>query len=338
MRKTRLLFAVVVLISLLLLLTVSACANKNEVEPVDSSGLPPTVESPKAPDTAPVSDPVIPDEAEVKEYAFLWEIASGTTKIYLLGSIHIASLDIYPLAQSIEDAYAEAEYLVLELDSTQTSEAETTQLIVQHALYPPDTNLKAEISAELYTWLSEEFGQSGIEISQLAPFRPWFISLSLTQLQTQDLGYEAQYGIDMYFQNKAVVSGKEILELESAEYQFEVLGSIADDLWIFDLENTMQYPMVEGDMERFYDAWLQGDVNFMEKLALEPLIEYPQLKPLYDVMFDVRNAQMAEKIAGYLADDKVYFVIVGAGHLVGETGLISVLEEQGYAVSQVERQ
>jgi uncharacterized protein YbaP (TraB family) len=44
---------------------------------------------------------------------------------------------------------------------------------------------------------------------------------------------------------------------------------------------------------------------------------------------------MAEKIEEFLADDEIYFVVVGAGHLVGENGLINLLKNQGYETEQL---
>ena len=44
---------------------------------------------------------------------------------------------------------------------------------------------------------------------------------------------------------------------------------------------------------------------------------------------------MVEKIEGYLEEDETYFVIIGAGHLVGKKGIIEILEDKGYTVKQL---
>ena len=43
---------------------------------------------------------------------------------------------------------------------------------------------------------------------------------------------------------------------------------------------------------------------------------------------------MASKIEGYLKTKETYFVVVGAGHLVGSKGIIQMLKEKGYSVEQ----
>jgi uncharacterized protein len=44
---------------------------------------------------------------------------------------------------------------------------------------------------------------------------------------------------------------------------------------------------------------------------------------------------MVAKIEGYLKSKTGYFVVVGAGHLVGEKGIITLLQKKGYKVEQL---
>ncbi len=44
---------------------------------------------------------------------------------------------------------------------------------------------------------------------------------------------------------------------------------------------------------------------------------------------------MASKIEDYLNAKEIYFVIVGAGHLVGNQGIIEILKRKGFVVEQL---
>jgi hypothetical protein len=44
---------------------------------------------------------------------------------------------------------------------------------------------------------------------------------------------------------------------------------------------------------------------------------------------------MVSKIEEYLKEKGTYFVVVGAGHLVGEKGIIETLRKKGYQVEQL---
>jgi hypothetical protein len=54
-------------------------------------------------------------------------------------------------------------------------------------------------------------------------------------------------------------------------------------------------------------------------------------------MIDDRNDGMAKKIDGYLKTKDVHFVVAGAAHLMGEKGIVKLLEKAGYKVEQSKR-
>jgi hypothetical protein len=43
---------------------------------------------------------------------------------------------------------------------------------------------------------------------------------------------------------------------------------------------------------------------------------------------------MVSKIEDYLKGKGIYFVIVGAGHMIGEKGIVETLRKKGYRVEQ----
>jgi uncharacterized protein YbaP (TraB family) len=51
-------------------------------------------------------------------------------------------------------------------------------------------------------------------------------------------------------------------------------------------------------------------------------------------IFYERNDAMTQKIEEFLQTDKTYFVAVGAGHLVGERGIVQQLRDKNYTVDQ----
>ncbi|MNP80414.1 TraB family protein [compost metagenome] len=49
-----------------------------------------------------------------------------------------------------------------------------------------------------------------------------------------------------------------------------------------------------------------------------------------------RNIAMANKIEGYLngTDQSVYLIVVGAAHMLDDTGIVSLLEKKGFTVTR----
>jgi uncharacterized protein YbaP (TraB family) len=73
----------------------------------------------------------------------------------------------------------------------------------------------------------------------------------------------------------------------------------------------------------------------MEQAKLRYVRDYPQLKPVFEKMFDQRNDTMTQQIEQFLQTPKTYFVAVGAGHLTGDRGILSQLRAKHYDVEQL---
>ncbi len=65
-------------------------------------------------------------------------------------------------------------------------------------------------------------------------------------------------------------------------------------------------------------------------------IDDPELEAEYiDAMLTQRNIGMAEKAEEYMAEGMTVFFTTGAGHMVGEGGVVDLLIERGYNVDRI---
>jgi len=270
--------------------------------------------------------------------SFLWEVTSDGTTVYLLGSVHVARADLYPLNRAIENAYNDSQYVVVEVDTSSVGLFESAELLMEKGMYPPGEDLEGNIPADLYSRLTDrlmELDSAGFFLSMIDSFQPWVAYMILVDLEYIELGYEAEYGIETYFLDKAAEDCKDVLELESVEFQLAVMDSLPHELQILLLEDAIANPVTEEEMDRLFELWHTGDITEMERIIFGNIGWHPQYQLINEKLIDERNYLMMSKIYGYLADDEVYFVIVGAGHLVGENGIINLLIEAGYEVEQL---
>jgi uncharacterized protein YbaP (TraB family) len=63
--------------------------------------------------------------------------------------------------------------------------------------------------------------------------------------------------------------------------------------------------------------------------------EDKKLIPIYEKLVIERNRKMVSKIEEYLKEKETFFVIVGAGHLVGNQGIIELLKGKGFLLEQL---
>jgi len=68
------------------------------------------------------------------------------------------------------------------------------------------------------------------------------------------------------------------------------------------------------------------------------LKEDPKLAPIHEKLIVERNRKMVSTVEEYLRSKGTYFVVVGAGHLTGEKGILEALREKGTRSSNSEGQ
>ena len=266
---------------------------------------------------------------------FLWKATSKTNTVYLLGSIHVASPEFYPLPDEIEKAFAQSRALVVEVDLTKVNQEELKGQLLQKGMYPGREVVGNHLPKVTYERLRQYLTNKGLEPAMMEKFKPWALAVTITMLEVQSLGYESELGIDQHFLKNAV--DRKIVELESADEQVNVLSGLPEKLEAEFLASTLDSADKTADlMKKTVAAWKAGDAEALEKLLGKDVIaDRPELRGVYTRLLDDRNEKMARKIEPLLKGKDPAFVVVGAGHLLGPKGILKLLEKRGFAVEQV---
>ena len=265
---------------------------------------------------------------------FLWKVSSASAHAWLLGSIHVARPELYPLAPEIEAAFAASRVLVVEADQGKADAARMKKL-VERGYYQEG---EARATEPVRTAARELAAKAGLPAAEAELMKPWFLAIQASMQHLQKLGYDPRHGIDRHFMNASRLAGKEIRELESSEFQIELLSSLGEELQALFVASTLEELDGAGPkMDRIFEAWKQGDVATLETLVVtEGLAKQPAMAPLKAKLLDDRNVGMAEKVAGYLKTGEVHFVVMGSAHLLGASGVADLLRKKGFKVEQIE--
>ena len=89
------------------------------------------------------------------------------------------------------------------------------------------------------------------------------------------------------------------------------------------------------EVDKYVYTWTTGDTKGMESLILKGMTEEVKRSSIPEKFFYQRNRTMVMKIEDLLKSEETYFVIVGAGHLVGSKGIIEMIVGKGYLVEQL---
>ncbi len=266
---------------------------------------------------------------------FLWKATSNEATIHLLGSVHVGSSDMYPLATVITNAYETADTLVVEVNADDEQIGNAAKKLLSLGRYDDGTTLQDHVSAETWEKLSKVAARKKLDLESLKTQKPWVITIALANLMIRDSGFSPKLGIDRYFITGAK-DRKPILELESADEQIALLSQFStleqDKFLLQSLNELDQGPQYFRDI---LAAWQNGDAQKLHEMTTRDIDSEPAFKAIYDALFTKRNHSMAAKIDGLVQTGGSYFVIVGSGHMVGPEGIVQLLKNKGYQLTQL---
>ncbi len=263
---------------------------------------------------------------------FLWKVSEKGRTVYVLGSIHFAKPDLYPLNSRIEEAFQSSGLLAVEVDLDAVDKTEIQRMIQATGFFPEGRSLEEVISPETRSKLKE----LGVDVTQINRLRPWLVAFTLSKQKLESLGFDGRYGVDQYFLDKARRENKSIAELETFADQLNLFSGFSDSQQDLFLRATlMELENMDGMISRVVSAWRSGDTAEFGRLFFSEYENNPELQPVAEKLFYSRNGRMTSKVEGFLKEGRTCFVIVGAGHLVGNRGVIQQLKDKGYNVEQL---
>ena len=258
-----------------------------------------------------------------------YRINKGNEQHWLLGSIHAGKPSLYPLPDPVERAWQQSRALVMEVDMTHISQELWQEMGAITRLVDGKT-LKDHLPIDLYRRTLIAAGQNGLNESMLAPLRPWFAAITLTQAALERTGYRGEYGVDQHFAKRANDGGKPIVGLETLLEQLGYLASVGDNQTLM-LESTLdELPDIQQGFDAVMTAWQNGDEATLINLLREEMAP-PKLQAwLEQTLLAERNRNWVKKWPSLPNES---FIVVGALHLYGEHGLLALLEQQRWRIT-----
>ena len=262
----------------------------------------------------------------------LWELHGKHNTVYILGSIHVLRPSDYPLAPAVLNAYGNANSILMEVNLSEIDLQGMQTELLASARLPEGKTLPAIMGDARYQRAQVLAREVGVDLGIFDAFAPWFAAEAISQMQLQQLGFQPQSGVEMFFLERARTDGKSVAGLETVHDQIALFNALSmdeqADYLVSSLEEAHDLPKEVGAMVH---AWANGDTQWF---ADELKSEIGRDPVLYDSVLVARNRKWVPKIEALLNDDKNYLVIVGTAHLVGQGSVIALLKKDGIAAAQ----
>ncbi len=266
----------------------------------------------------------------------VWKVSDGDHHLYLGGTIHLLSKNDYPLPEAFEKAYADAEHVWFETDASLLTSAETQVKMLDVMMYQDTRSLSTVLSRDTYEALSELMESRQMPMAAFEKFTPAGLMFTLTALELKRLGLiDETAGVDMHFEQRAKQDGKDRLHLELVDEQLAFMQRINE----LDANKLIRSTLDEisktnETWEVLLKAWRTGDMALMNEAGIAQMeSEYPKI---YDFLLVNRNNDWLADLKAMIKTKEVEFVLVGALHMAGDNGLLSLLEKEGYEIEQMD--
>ncbi|MFP8843891.1 TraB/GumN family protein [Shewanella baltica] len=258
-------------------------------------------------------------------YQVQWQGKSA----YLLGSIHIGRADFYPLPTQIETALGKAKGLVVEVDM---NKADSNALLRQYGRADKTKGLDWQSRDKQTVESMTPYCAATANVCQsIQSFAPWLQATQVNLIRYNNLGYSTDYGVDMRLMARH--AALPVYQLETAESQFQLLASF---------DSQAQWSMVreaistsDADLLSLIAAWRSGNEAELDSIMQEQMGGEGDTEMLEKILWR-RNHVMADGIIKLMGSTEItspLFVVVGAGHVVGDKSVVQLLEQAGAKVS-----
>ena len=306
------------------------------------------------------------DQENAGSLGLLWRAQGEDNTLYLLGSIHTDRNNTYPFHKQLRDIILSADQVTFELDfNDQVQAAEFAAMQV----YSDGTTLADHISPALYQVTVDTAGAIGLSEETVSRYKAWALASTFQSLAALDETTSSNaMAIDLYVNAKAANAGIPIDAVETYAFQGEIFDSLSPeyqetylalgllmcmdvDTMDQDTKDALSAVLGEEALEpaaqeaiqtqvdqigAMMDAWKERDTaRFEEVYGKDAILASDD--ELNRKLFTGRDPGMIAYAAGYLSQEGSHtgLMVVGAGHMVGDTGVVQGLIDLGYTVEAV---
>lgn len=259
----------------------------------------------------------------------LWEIASkdGLVEGWLYGTIHALPDGVEWQKGAVEDVVHAADFLVLEVADLGDSAA-IQQAFASSAQSPGQPPLELRVDPARRAVLEELAEETSYTATDYRQIETWGAALILAQ--AIPTASDPANGVDRALQR--LFADRRIEEFEGAARQFAIFDSLAE---------ADQRAMLAAVIDEAADPatkrspaalWLAGNEQALVAETTSGMLADPEIR---DALLVQRNRAWVTQTVELLKAAQRPLIAVGAAHLVGPDGLVTLLQAQGFTVRRV---
>jgi uncharacterized protein len=265
--------------------------------------------------------------------ALLWKIEGNGIKnsSYLFGTIHLIRSADFFLPEGFDQAFNQSQNIVFEIDMSKLDDMAEIMSLLPKVIMKDELSLRDLITDEEYEKVNDYFNNAGIPLFFLEKVKPMFLTIFADPEMKPGMVETGEYkSYEMEFHSLAEEKGKRVLGLESIDYQIGVLDSIPYSEQAQMLIKSIENPESQGStMDSLIMMYRNQDIE-----GLHRSIKSDDISKYENILLNDRNENWIPVMSQIMKESPSFFA-VGAGHLGGSHGVVSLLRKAGFKVTPV---
>lgn len=259
-----------------------------------------------------------------------WEISGkGLQKpSYLFGTYHFADKGFVDTMSVVMEKLALADAVVGELVMDKDMAMKLAPYIMMN-----DNTLDSLLTPKEFAMVDKYLKKIGkYDLTKMNKLKPVMIQTLIMQALTPKTFNATNPAIDQYIQDYGKANHKEVFGLETVNDQAEVLfGSSLIRQKEMLVKSVREVKKMRKENLKLYQSYITQNLTDLEKIfANAKEFTADEMDDLLKNRNDKWMAQLPE-----MMQNQSLFIAVGAGHLIGQDGLIKGLRAQGYTVNPI---
>jgi len=256
----------------------------------------------------------------------LWEISGNNLAkpSYLFGTFHLMCKEDIRFSKELKQAIKNSSEVYFEMDLDDIS---NTLGVILYMNMNDGKTLKDLYNPEEYKRVERFFKDSiGMSLMMLQRMKPNFTEAFL---YPKMMPCKTASGIEEELMKIAKAEKKEINGFETIQFQASVFDSIPYATQAKELLNTIDsIDIYKKNFDTMLNVYKTQHLSAIEDMFTKAEFGMDDNR---DILLDNRNKNWVEQLNKILPGKNI-FIAVGAGHLVGEKGLIALLKKAGYTL------
>ncbi len=260
----------------------------------------------------------------------LWKVSGNGLKkpSFLFGTFHLLCKDDIHFSDQLKKAVKLCDKIYMEMDMDDPS------MLLGSMLYmnmKDGKKLEDLYTPEEYQRLQNYFADTlKMPVMLLQRAKPYFL---VALLYPKMMECNDPAGVETELVKMAKEDGKEIRGLETMQFQASVFDSIPYEWQAKELlKNIDSFSVYKDEFDTMLGFYKDQQLDSLKNMISKSEFGSDQYS---DLLLNNRNKNWVSQLKEIMKKESV-FVAVGAGHLVGDIGVINLLRKEGYKVEPLE--